>query len=137
MVLKSVQDKTIQLGKLAHLNVQKGYYLYIGSAMGSGGVISRLKHHCKISKKPHWHLDYLRAATEFHEAYALYSPERMECEWAGLMAQSEVASEPLKGFGSSDCQCKTHLFYFSSQAKVAQAVREISAVRKISNNLLF
>ena len=136
-MLKSRQAKTIQIGKLAQLNVQKGYYLYIGSAMGPGGVISRLKHHSKVSEKPHWHLDYLRAETEFHEAYALYSPERMECEWAGLIAQSEVASEPLKGFGSSDCQCNTHLFYFSSQAKVAHAVREISAVRKISNNLLF
>ena len=26
--------------------------------------------------------------------------------------QSEAATVPLNGFGSSDCQCATHLFYF-------------------------
>ena len=104
--------------------------------MGPGGVISRLKHHSKVSKKPHWHLDYLRAETEFHEAYALCSPERKECEWAGLMAQNEVASEPLKGFGSSDCQCSTHLFYFSSSVKMASAIHGVKGIQKVDMDLL-
>lgn len=131
VVLKSRQAKTIQIGKLAQLNVQKGYYLYIGSAMGPGGVISRLKHHSKISKRSHWHLDYLRAETEFYEAYALCSQERKECEWAGLMAKNEVISEPLKGFGSSDCQCSTHLFYFSSSVKMAKAIQGVKGIQKV------
>ena len=130
MVLKSAQAKTIQIGKLAQLNVQKGYYVYIGSAMGPGGVAARLNHHSKISKKPHWHLDYLRAETEFHQAYALCSPQRKECQWAALIAGSEEVSEPMKGFGSSDCKCNTHLFYFSSKLKVRRAIGSISEARK-------
>ena len=136
VVLKSSQREKIQIGKLGSFETCKGYYLYVGSAMGSGGVKSRLKHHSKVSKKPHWHLDYLRAETEFYEAYALCSPERRECEWAGLMAKSEAASEPLKGFGSSDCQCRTHLFYFSSSVKMARAIQGVKGIQRVDMDLL-
>ncbi|MFC1588952.1 DUF123 domain-containing protein [Pseudomonadota bacterium] len=136
VVLRSRQSRTIQVGRLGQLETQKGYYVYIGSAMGPGGVISRLKHHSKISKKPHWHLDYLRTETEFSEAYALHSPERKECEWAGQIAESEGASRPMQGFGSSDCQCHTHLFYFSSRAKVASIIRMIAEAKKINTDAL-
>ena len=136
VVLRSHQAKQIQIGRLAQFNIKKGYYVYIGSAFGSGGVIARLRHHSKVSKRPHWHLDYLRAETSFYAAYAEYSSEKEECNWASVMAKNTVASEPLKGFGSSDCDCRTHLFYFSSQAKVAQAVREITTARKISHSLM-
>lgn len=132
VVLKNDQLSSVQIGKLASLNIRKGYYVYVGSAFGSGGVIARLKHHAKVSKRPHWHLDYLRAEMEFHQAYAEFSNERNECEWASQIAKNEIAIEPLKGFGSSDCHCRTHLFYFSSQAKVKRAIGEIRSVRKVS-----
>lgn len=132
VVLKSEQAKTIQIGKLAQLNIQKGYYVYIGSAMGPGGVTARLKHHRKVSTRPHWHLDYLRAETAFYNAYALHSPERKECGWAAVMAKTEAVSEPMKGFGSSDCKCNTHLFYFSSSVKMASAIRQIPEIQKIN-----
>ena len=136
VVLRSHQAKTIQIGKLAPFDIKKGYYLYIGSAFGSGGVIARLKHHAKVSKRPHWHLDYLRAETNFYAAYAEYSSKKEECNWASILAGMALSTEPLKGFGSSDCDCRTHLFYFSSQLKVLKAVREITSSRKINNNLL-
>ena len=132
VVLKSDQGKTIQIGKLAQLEIKKGYYVYVGSAMGPGGVAARLKHHSKISKRPHWHLDYLRAETEFYEAYALHSSERKECEWAALMLGNKEASEPMKGFGSSDCQCNTHLFYFPSSVKTVNAIQQIPEIQKIN-----
>jgi hypothetical protein len=37
---------------------------------------------------------------------------RRECQWAGIFQQVSGASLPLAGFGSSDCQCRAHLFYF-------------------------
>ena len=46
---------------MTHFEIRKGYYVYVGSAMGSGGVAARLKHHSKISKKLHWHLEYLQS----------------------------------------------------------------------------
>ena len=136
VVLKSRQAKTIQIGKLAQLDIKKGYYVYIGSAMGPGGVLARLKHHSEVSERPHWHLDYLRAATEFYETYALFSAERKECEWATMMAKTAAVSEPMKGFGSSDCKCSTHLFYFPSRLKVVQAIGKISKAQKVDGEML-
>ena len=131
VVLRSDRPKTVQIGKLARLDIKKGYYVYIGSALGPGGVLARLKHHSKVSARPHWHLDYLRAEIEFYEAYALHSPDRKECEWASIMENMEGVCEPLKGFGSSDCRCNTHLFYFSSKVKTVQAIKAITVSQKI------
>jgi Uri superfamily endonuclease len=99
--------------------------------MGPGGVFARLRHHSRISQRPHWHLDYLRRETEFVEAFALCSPERKECAWARLIASHQEASEPMTGFGSSDCKCDTHLFYFSSRKKAEAAIRPLEAIRKV------
>ena len=136
VVLKSGQPNTVKIGRLGLFEIRKGYYVYIGSAMGPGGVLARLKHHSKISQRPHWHLDYLRAETEFYQAYALGSPERKECEWANLIAKSEDATEPMKGFGSSDCTCRTHLFYFSSHKKVVAAISNIREASRVNRGLL-
>ena len=136
VVLKSGCVRTIRIGRLGQLKINKGYYAYVGSAMGPGGVVSRLKHHSKISKKPHWHLDYLRAETEFYEAYALYSPERKECEWATFLSKIEAVNEPMKGFGSSDCRCYTHLFYFPSSVKMARAIQSINRAQKVDMAML-
>lgn len=131
VVLKSEQVKTVQIGRLAQLVVRRGYYVYVGSALGPGGVNARLRHHYKVSEKPHWHLDYLRAETEFYAAYAGFSPERKECEWAAMLALGEGVTEPMDGFGASDCSCRTHLFFFSSEARLRRALQLIHAAGKV------
>lgn len=136
VVLKSSQAKSVQIGRLAQLAVRRGYYLYVGSALGPGGVRARLRHHAKVSWRPHWHLDYLRAETTLYAAYASYSAERKECEWASILATGEGVTEPMSGFGSSDCRCNTHLFYFSSALKLQRAIRVIPAAKVIGSELL-
>jgi Uri superfamily endonuclease len=46
------EKQTITIGSLKTVNFSGGYYAYVGSAMG--GIKSRLSHHLKGSKKPHW-----------------------------------------------------------------------------------
>lgn len=137
VVLKSEQAKTVQIGMLAPLAVRRGYYVYVGSALGPGGVAARLRHHAKVSEKPHWHLDYLRVETAFYAAYAGYSPERKECEWASILGAGEGVIEPLSGFGASDCGCRSHLFYFSSEARLRRAIQLIAAAGKTDIETLY
>ena len=59
-------------------------------------------------KGPHWHIDELRAVTEFRSALAIRSATRLECQIAE--AFSKIADGSIRGFGCSDCQCGTHLF---------------------------
>ena len=111
LLLECNAKKRLSIGKLGEMEVKPGIYVYVGSAFGPGGVAARLRHHHRIATKPHWHIDYLRAATRFLDAWCVYR-RRYEHEWAQRLMQSHTAAMPLIGFGSSDCACNTHLFYF-------------------------
>jgi Uri superfamily endonuclease len=39
LLLPSAKDVVIQVGRLGALRLQPGYYAYVGSALGSGGVL--------------------------------------------------------------------------------------------------
>lgn len=110
IVLCMDKNKEIQIGKLGQFNFKKGYYAYVGSAFGPGGLKSRIKHHIEPKKRYHWHIDYLNPAVK--EVWVSNYGERLEHEWAGLLG--EIASEKIPGFGCSDCSCESHLFHFKS-----------------------
>ena len=71
LVLSEIKKKQlkIKIGKLGALNFKKGYYIYVGSAMGrsSTSLKNRLLRHLKSNfyskntnnkPKTHWHIDY-------------------------------------------------------------------------------
>jgi Uri superfamily endonuclease len=91
--------------------LQPGCYLYVGSAFGPGGLAARIKHHRKIAARPHWHMDYLRAVCDLTEVWLTTGCH--EHTWAKAVAQLPDAVVPMPGFGSSDCRCATHLFWFT------------------------
>lgn len=111
LVLYNKQQQTIEVGKLGIIELKQGYYLYVGSALGPGGVQARVNRHSQQNKKMHWHIDYLRAVTTLKEIWYLYSKQRYEHYLAELLQQTKIMSVPLMGFGASDCDCQTHLFY--------------------------
>jgi len=128
LLLECNYKAELVIGKLGKMNAEPGCYLYVGSAFGPGGIQARVRHHQQRALRPHWHIDYLRTVAELVEAWCVYGP-RYEHEWAHSLMQSEAAIVPLKGFGSSDCGCTTHLFYF--KRKPTRAVLE-----KLLNNRL-
>jgi len=105
----------IETGKLGNFSFQKGYYAYVGSAMGYGGIEARLKHHLKTALKPHWHIDYFRKKADLTEIWQCKQNISREHKWACVLQNYLNASVPVRGFGSSDCNCVTHLFYFKSR----------------------
>ena len=120
-------DKRVELsiGKLGKMTTEPGYYLYVGSAFGPGGIRARITHHARIASRPHWHMDYLRAAAELLDAWCVYGT-RCEHAWAYSLLRSEAAAVPLKGFGSSDCDCATHLFYFKHKPVKAELEKRLN-----------
>ena len=103
---------TITVGKLATFSFPRGYYLYIGSALG--GLFPRVERHIKGGRKFHWHIDYLRQWAEVVEVWYLVSEERLECAWALAAAEMPKAQVLVEGFGSSECRCRSHLIYYPS-----------------------
>lgn len=90
---------------------QPGYYVYAGSAYGTGGIGARLRHHFRREKKAHWHIDQLTAVADSIHAFAL--EEGSECEIISLLGRLVGFVHPIAGFGSSDCRaCPSHLLRY-------------------------
>lgn len=52
-VLSSSMPGLIRVGRLGGLQLQPGFYVYIGSAHGPGGLRARLAHHLGPTSRPH------------------------------------------------------------------------------------
>ena len=116
----------IEVGRLGKVGLRRGYYLYIGSAFGAGGVRARVLRHVRSSAVRHWHIDYLRALLPLVEVWYSHDSVRREHQWAQGLVQSEMAPV-FKGFGSSDCACYSHLFYSGGRptVKLLQGILEV------------
>jgi sugar fermentation stimulation protein A len=109
LILNLKRNRKMDIGKLGNIYFREGFYIYVGSAMAH--LSKRMDRHRHLRKQVHWHIDELRAVTEFHSVLAIRSSERIECEVARAMAG--IAEWSVSGFGSTDCSCETHLFGMS------------------------
>ncbi|MFX1278824.1 MAG: DUF123 domain-containing protein [Promethearchaeota archaeon] len=117
LVISLSEAADINIGNLRIAHFETGFYFYIGSGMGNKGSATlehRVNRHILPSnkKKIHWHIDYLlnHRLTCIIKIYLIPSTSRLECIIAREI--KERSEGFITGFGSSDCQCKSHLFYF-------------------------
>ncbi len=115
LILSLKARQTLQIGRLGSYDFRRGFYGYVGSAFGPGGLTARLKHHFNTAVRPHWHIDYLRSVSTLQEVWFSRSDERQEHGWAILLEKMPEVFVLIKGFGSTDCKCTSHLFYFSKR----------------------
>ena len=108
LIIQMKSDKIIQIGKLGNLNFNKGYYIYVGSAMNS--LKARINRHISKEKKIYWHIDYLLAHSKIKKIVFAETAKKIECE----LVHNLGSLDSIPYFGSSDCQCKSHLFYSES-----------------------
>jgi len=59
------------------LDLLPGYYIYIGSAFGPGGVRARMLRHLRADKPKHWHIDYLREFCYSHLLHTFTKPDNV------------------------------------------------------------
>jgi Uri superfamily endonuclease len=118
-----------QIGRLRRIAFAPGLYGYAGSALGPGGLAARLKRHAAGAGRRHWHIDYLLPHGHLLGALARADPRRLECAWAAWAGGRALAC--ICGFGSSDCTCPGHLFFFGPAIDetqfIEQARRELAA----------
>ncbi len=109
LVFRSSAPFQAVAGRLGPVFLSSGYWIYVGSAFGAGGLRSRLSHHLKPSHRPHWHLDYIKSALVPVEIWTTTDPVKREHDWATLFSDFNGASRPIDGFGATDCKCRSHL----------------------------
>ena len=127
VLLVPQQQGTIQIGRLGPLTLNgvEEVFLYVGSALGPGGVAARCRHHHRIASRPHWHLDALRPYCDLIGVWVTYGQERLEHRWAQALSALPGARWPLPRFGASDCRCPAHLIALPeppSQDQLQQAL---------------
>ena len=113
MILDLPQTLEVAVGKLGKMRFQPGLYIYAGSAQG--GLEQRLGRHFSKDKKMRWHIDYLLAHAEVIGAFMLEGGD-MECHLNRIVAGMQGSRPVGKGFGSSDCDCPTHLHLVPDEA---------------------
>jgi Uri superfamily endonuclease len=106
--------QTCRIGRLGEFAIPAGFYAYVGSAHGPGGLAARVGRHLRVDKRLHWHIDYLLPAIVIEEVWGAVSARRLECEWAGQLLRSRQARSAIPRFGASDCGCPTHLIYWAT-----------------------
>ena len=115
LVLHLEHREEITVGKLGTFTFLPGYYLYVGSALGPGGLEARLARHRRRAKKLRWHVDYLLTHAQLMEVWSAASTDKLECLWAQAARELPGSEIPVPGFGSSDCRCPSHLIYLARE----------------------
>ncbi len=118
LILHNAADQSVQIGRLGQFELRIGYYCYVGSALGSGGLRGRLRHHLQTASRPRWQIDYLRRVTAPEQIWFIESEVRKEHLWVALLREVAGMRCPIPRFGASDCSCEAHLLYSSHTPSV-------------------
>lgn len=106
LYLKKEQNIKIRNKKVAF---PKGYYCYAGSALNN--LKKRIERHKNSDKKFHWHIDYFLEKAKILDVKTIKTEKRKEC-WLNNRIKNLKGKTIMKKFGSTDCNCETHLHYF-------------------------
>jgi len=115
LVIRVLNNVNIKVGAVGYIYFKKGDYVYVGSAQNN--LEKRVSRHLTKRKKKRWHIDYLTSNKEviINKVFYKKTEKEFECKSALLIAKE---SEPVMGFGCSDCKCKSHLFRLKSLRKL-------------------
>lgn len=128
LVLQSEVNKTVQIGRWKALEIRPGFYIYVGSAFGPGGVQARVSRHSRKNKSKHWHIDYLREFVRLTSVWYSHDRMRLEHDWAQVLTNTPEIT-PISGFGSSDCRCEAHLFFLNNKPELATFKRAVDSIK--------
>ncbi len=134
LVIRVEKPMKIKVGSLGIISFKRGYYCYVGSAMGRGKSLEkRIARHLRKRKKMKWHIDYLlkNKNAEVAMVFLFPSERRIECSISRKL--EKLATCTIRGFGSSDCHCKGHLHYFASFEKLKDALIALVNQNKIKH----
>jgi Uri superfamily endonuclease len=108
LVIQVDKDIQVNVGGIGKSTFRKGFYAYVGSAQNN--LEKRVARHLRKEKRKFWHVDYLLDdnATKVVSVFHKQADKTEECAIARVIGER---GKPIDGFGSSDCNCTSHLFH--------------------------
>ena len=110
LTIKLVKKHTIRVGCLGNFGFPRGFYVYVGSAQNN--LEDRIERHLQRDKKMHWHIDYLLHYGQVSCVHTYAAEKNAECMLSQKIGNIKNAVILVSGFGSSDCSCASHLYFF-------------------------
>ncbi|HZY46304.1 MAG TPA: GIY-YIG nuclease family protein [Candidatus Bathyarchaeia archaeon] len=122
IVMRVTRSAGIGIGRLGSFEFQPGIYVYIGSALNS--LPARIARHFRQAKRSHWHIDYLTSADNVKMlGFAVRrSSRKIECAMSRALQRNALTS--INRFGSSDCNCVSHLHRFANVPAAVHALHK-------------
>ena len=102
LALRLGETINVELPRIDAGQLRPDWYVYAGSARGSGGIRARVRRHFQDTKTMHWHIDLLTVNSL--EIAALAVAGGHECELVGKLLDSLQFKVAIRGFGNTDCQ---------------------------------
>ncbi|MEM3061511.1 MAG: GIY-YIG nuclease family protein [Candidatus Bathyarchaeia archaeon] len=134
IVLMLEKSLRIKIGRLGLKNFREGFYAYVGSGLGRGSssVLGRLRRHLKRGKKLFWHMDYLSShkGVKILEVFYAETDFKMECVLNNEIWKTLRRNFFIKGFGSSDCNCESHLTWIGNKISIDRVKESIKKAYK-------
>lgn len=114
LLIELKKNQKIRIGKLGKFKFPKGFYIYTGSALKN--LEARIERHFKKQKKKFWHIDYLLSNkhAKIIKVFKIETNLRLECKLNQNLLKKLKACILVKKFGSSDCNCESHLLYLKN-----------------------
>ncbi|CAG1771225.1 hypothetical protein BAC3_01637 [uncultured bacterium] len=124
LLMKLSEVQSLQIPHLKDYVFTEGYYIYIGSALGPGGIRARVGRHIRKEKKIHWHIDHLTTVADLYSTVLILSPSRLETLLTGFLMKTDLT--PVPGFGCGDSEDYSHLFYSGKKKNFDLAVGSLT-----------
>lgn len=121
LIIQVENTTSVKVGALGELVFETGIYAYVGSAQTN--LDQRIKRHLRKEKKLFWHIDYFLSSDKIKIKKVLIKKglKKEECNLANLISMKGKA---ILKFGSSDCDCKSHLFLIRDYGFLERNMKE-------------
>ncbi len=129
LLLYIARPLAIEPGRLGRFLLERGWYAYVGSAWGPGGLAARVGRHLRPAdaKRARWHIDWLTAQAPIVQVAWNVGAPRRECAWAQALHIASAAAIVIPRFGASDCACAAHLLRLAEPTRSLAEVMAASA----------
>jgi len=121
LVVSVSKDIDVNVGALGSVNFERGLYAYVGSAQNN--LEKRIERHLRKTKKKFWHIDHLLDDAHV-EVVKVFHKKAQRLEECNVAKNISEIGDPVKGFGSSDCKCGSHLFKLESYQFLREFIHE-------------
>jgi endonuclease-3 len=112
LIIRSYQPRRIRVGRCLSVSLERGLYIYTGSAVGRGSTSleGRISRHLRQEKKRFWHIDWILSSGSARVLSVVFAKtaRKMECKTNLEFLKDSCIVVPVRGIGSADCRCESH-----------------------------